>query len=78
MIQELETIVLTRPFPKHGLEEGDVGVVVHVYARNAAYEVEFVNAAGKTVALMTVESSDIRPMAAEEILHARAVDVRAA
>jgi putative heme iron utilization protein len=57
--------------PDHGLEEGDVGAVVHIYGKDAAYEVEFVTAAGKTIAVVTVGQDDIRPMAATEILHVR-------
>ncbi len=71
MIKELDTVVLGRGLPDHGLERGDVGAVVHVYDEGKAYEVEFVTAAGSTVAVITVEPGDIRPMASTEILHAR-------
>lgn len=71
MIQDLDTVVLTHSIPGHGLEEGDVGAVVHIYGEDEAYEVEFVTAAGKTIAVVTVERDDIRPMAATEILHVR-------
>jgi len=71
MIRDLDTVVLTHNMPDHGLEEGDVGAVVHIYRKNEAYEVEFVTAAGKTIAVVTVGNDDIRPMAATEILHVR-------
>ena len=71
MIRELEPVVLTRDFPEHGLRKGDVGVVVHRYADQAAFEVEFVAAQGKTVAVLTLTEGDIRPMRSGEILHAR-------
>ncbi|HEX9732516.1 MAG TPA: DUF4926 domain-containing protein [Thermoanaerobaculia bacterium] len=71
MIRDLDTVVLTHSMPDHGLEEGDVGAVVHIYGKDAAYEVEFVTAAGKTIAVVTVGQDDIRPMAATEILHVR-------
>ena len=74
MIRELDTVVLTRSVAAHGLQVGDVGAVVHVYAGGQAYEVEFVTAAGKTVAVLTVAPEDIRPMAAREILHVREVE----
>ena len=32
---------------EHGLQQGDVGAVVHVYGAGTAYEVEFVTAAGE-------------------------------
>jgi hypothetical protein len=71
MFRELDTVVLTRDFPQHGLQQGDVGAVVHCYEDGKAFEVEFVTAEGKTAALLTLTSADIRPMAGAEILHAR-------
>lgn len=71
MTQELETVVLTRDLPEHGLVKGDVGAVVHRYADGEAFEVEFVAAEGKTVAVLTLSESEIRPMARGEILHVR-------
>jgi len=73
MIQELDTVVLTHDLPEHGLEQGDVGAVVHVYGEGRAFEVEFVTAAGKTLAVVTAAAADIRPMAATEVLHVRQV-----
>jgi Domain of unknown function (DUF4926) len=40
-------------FPTTGLSSDDVGVVVHVYPRQEAYEVEFVTLAGQTAAIVT-------------------------
>ena len=71
MIRELETVVLTRDVPEYGLRKGDVGAVVHRYADREAYEVEFVMAEGKRVALLTLPEADIRLMGSGEILHAR-------
>ncbi|MGH7407450.1 MAG: DUF4926 domain-containing protein [Candidatus Methylomirabilales bacterium] len=71
MIRELDTVVLTRDVPKPGLKKGDVGAVVHRYAEGRAFEVEFVTAEGKTVAVLTLTEADIRPMRNGEILHAR-------
>ncbi len=51
MIRELDTVVLTEDIAASGLKAGDVGAVVHVHANGAAFEVEFVTLAGKTVAL---------------------------
>ncbi len=70
-MQELDTVVITRNFPEHGLRKGDVGAVVHVYSEGKAFEVEFVTAAGETQALLTIKAEDVRPMAGTEILHAR-------
>jgi hypothetical protein len=77
-MQELETIVLNRSFPEHELCEGDVGAIVHVYNDGKAFEVEFVTADGKTQALLTLASEDVRPMSSKEILHVRKLRERAA
>ena len=70
-LDELSTVVLTRDIPEYGLRAGDVGAVVHRYADGLAYEVEFVSGEGRTVAVLTLTESDLRPMAEREILHAR-------
>lgn len=71
MIEELQTVVLRRDISEHGLMKGDVGAVVHRYADGEALEVEFVTTEGKTVAVLTLTASDIRPMGTGEILHVR-------
>jgi hypothetical protein len=71
MIKEHERIVLKVPIPAEGLEAGDVGTVVHVYRDGRAYEVEFTTLEGKTAAVVTVESADVRPVKKREITHAR-------
>jgi hypothetical protein len=71
MIRELDRIVLTAPVPEGGLEEGDVGTVVAVYADGYAYEIEFTTLEGKTAAVATVEAANIRPVGHREITHAR-------
>jgi hypothetical protein len=74
MIREMDTVVLTRDRPEHGLREGDVGAVVHRYADGDAYEVEFVTAEGATVAVLTLSNDEVRPMGEREILHVRHLD----
>ena len=71
MIRELDQIVLTAPVPKEGLEAGDVGTVVAVYADGNAYEIEFTTLEGKTAAVATVEAANIRPVGHREITNAR-------
>ena len=56
---KLETVVLTRDLPSHGLRAGDLGVVVELYESDGL-EVEFVTAAGKTEALVTLKTDDVR------------------
>ena len=70
-MNEHDTVVLTRSLPDRGLQAGDVGAIVHVYDDGKAFEVEFVDGSGATLALVTVEPSDIRPVADTEILHVR-------
>ena len=71
MIAEHSLVVLDRE-PKHEkLNRGDVGTVVHVYKGGAAYEVEFVDGGGSTVALITVDARDVRRIEPGELLHAR-------
>jgi hypothetical protein len=67
----LETVVLIRDLPAHGLRAGDLGAVVEVYA-DGGVEVEFVRASGQTKALVTLKTSDLRPVAAGDILSVRA------
>jgi hypothetical protein len=70
-MKELDTVVLTHDIKDKGLKKGDMGAIVHIYGDSKAFEVEFVTADGKTVALLTLEQSDIRPMAKKEMLHVR-------
>jgi hypothetical protein len=57
----------------HRLELGDVGTVVHCYEGGSAYEVEFVTAEGKTIAVLTLTAEDISPLYGTQILHVREV-----
>jgi hypothetical protein len=59
------------PLLRHLSSSGDVGVVVHVYPRQEAYEVEFVTLAGQTGAIVTASADQIRPIGKREIPHAR-------
>ena len=60
-IKEHDCVVLTKDLPQADLKAGDVGTVVHVYKDGAAYEVEFVTYAGRTVAVATIEASQLLP-----------------
>ncbi|OGH15998.1 MAG: DUF4926 domain-containing protein [Candidatus Levybacteria bacterium RIFCSPHIGHO2_02_FULL_37_10] len=71
MFEELDTVVLAHNIDQYGLKRDDVGTVVHVYKNGEALEVEFVNAEGKTIALLTLTPDDIRSIARTEILHVR-------
>ena len=67
----LETVVLARDLPEHGLRAGDLGAVVEVYGSDG-FEVEFVQASGRTKALVTLKTSDLRQVADRDILAVRA------
>jgi hypothetical protein len=71
MIRELDTVVLARDLPEHNLKRGDIGAVVHSYKEGRAFEVEFITGRGDTVAVVTLDSTDVRQMQNEEILHVR-------
>lgn len=70
MIRELDMVALTRDIDDHGLKEGDIGAVVHKYGWEG-FEVEFVTAEGKTIAVLTLRKGDIRALRGREILHVR-------
>jgi len=71
MIKEHERVVLTTDVPANNLQAGDVGTVVHVYDDGLAYEVEFVTLDGRTAAVITLESAQLRPVDSRDITHAR-------
>jgi hypothetical protein len=71
MIREHDRIVLIRPITAEGLEVGDVGTVVHVYADGKAFEVEFTTLDGNTAAVATVDALAVRPVTSREITHSR-------
>jgi hypothetical protein len=78
MIRELDTVALTHNLDVFNLKEGDIGAVVHCYEDGKAFEVEFVNAGGDTIAVTTLRPEEIRPIRDEEILHVRIVAPKAA
>ena len=68
--RELDTVVLLRDVPEAGLRAGDLGAVVHVYGPEAL-EVEFVTASGRTQALLTLETRDVRAVREDDLLAVR-------
>jgi len=66
----LDTIVLKKDLPEHGLKQGDVGTVVELYQPDGL-EIEFVTGSGKTQALLSMKNSDVRPIEDTEILTVR-------
>lgn len=72
-VREHDRVVLRADVPGEKLAAGDVGTVVHVHRDGKAYEVEFVALDGETVAVVTLERSQVRPVARREITRARRV-----
>ncbi|HWP56830.1 MAG TPA: DUF4926 domain-containing protein [Candidatus Acidoferrales bacterium] len=68
----LDTVVLDRDLPQHGLRAGDLGAVVEVYEPEGL-EVEFVTASGKTQALVTLGVNDVRPVQENDLVAVRSV-----
>ena len=68
--RELDTVVLTRDFTEAELRAGDLGAVVQVYSPDTL-EVEFVTASGRTQALITVKTTDVRPVRDNGLLAVR-------
>jgi hypothetical protein len=69
-MKEPDLVVLARDLAGTDLRAGDVGVIVGIYEKGG-YEVEFVNAAGETIGILTLDDSDVRAMSGSEILHVR-------
>lgn len=67
---ELETVVLVRDLPQHGLRRGDLGAVVQVYDPDGL-EVEFVAASGRTQALVTLKVGDVRAVSDQDLVSVR-------
>lgn len=72
-IREHDRVVLTAELAAEKLAAGDVGTVVHVYQSAKAFEVEFVALDGESVAVVTLERTQVRPVEHREITHARRV-----
>ena len=66
----LDVVVLERELPAHGLKRGDLGSVVEQYGPDA-FAVEFVAGSGRTQALVTLASRDIRAVSDDDLLSVR-------
>lgn len=64
-IQKYQDAILTADLPEQGLCAGDVGTVVehHVVpgAQEEGYSIEFFDMTGRTVVVVTVPASAVRP-----------------
>lgn len=71
--KQLDTVVLDRDLPEHGLRRGDLGAVVEVYEPDGL-DVELVTASGKTQALVTLTVGDVRSVADGDLIAVRPAD----
>jgi hypothetical protein len=60
-VRELDVVALNVDLPDNGLRAGETGTVVHVFHRpHTAYEVEFTDRDGRTLAMVTLTADQIR------------------
>ena len=69
-LRPLDVVVLNTDLPAQGLKRGDLGAVVDVRSSDAI-DVEFVTASGRTQALVTLKSSDIREVSNDDLVAVR-------
>jgi Domain of unknown function (DUF4926) len=71
VLNELDAVALRQDLPAHGLVAGDVGTVVFVHRGGEGYEVEFMDADGRTLAVETLLAGQVAPVRGRQILHVR-------
>jgi hypothetical protein len=72
MYRILDTVVLRRDVPEAGLRVGDLGAIVEVHDADC-FEVEFVAASGRTEALVTLRSDDVRHVNDRDLIAVRSL-----
>jgi hypothetical protein len=73
-IKEHDCVVLTVALPDEGLEAGDVGTVIDIHERGAAYEVEFTTLDGRTLTVATVHRGKLRLVSGRDVAHVRELE----
>ncbi len=72
-IEEHQRVVLTIDLPAEKLTVGDIGTVIHIYNGGKGFEVEFSTLTGETVAIVSLERSQLRNVDHRDVAHARRV-----
>lgn len=72
MIEEHESVVVTRNLPEVGLHAGDIGTVVHIYGDRQGYELEIFAANGDTIDVVTVPGDAVREARHDDMRTVRA------
>lgn len=70
-VRELACVVLLCDVSAKGLRQGDVGTVVLVRGEGVAFA--FVAESGQTVAVVTLDRAEVRPLKAAEVTLTRAL-----
>ncbi len=73
MFNVLDTVALTHDVPSAGLRKGDLGAVVEILSPDLL-EVEFVAASGRTQALLTLETCDVRHIGDRDVMAVRSLE----
>ena len=71
--ENYEIVVLEKDKAEHGLMAADTGTIVELYEPDGV-EVEFVNGAGDTKSVLTLNENDIRQLSENDILAVRPVN----
>ena len=76
MLKEIDIVALTEDITadipggeQEKLKAGDAGTIVYVHGQGEAFEVEFSDQGGNTVAVTTVLASQVRPVVRYEYDH---------
>ncbi len=73
MFKEYEVVALKRDLPAKNLKTGDTGTILMIYpASPSAYEVEFSDDEGITLALLTLEDEDLIALSADDLIQREA------
>ena len=72
-MKDLGLVVLKEDLAERGLKKGDVGTIVMTHKGQKAYEVEFADLDGRTIALLTLTASQIRRVERRDVSHVRLV-----
>jgi hypothetical protein len=73
MYKLLDTVALTHDMLEAGLRRGDLGAIVEMLAADAM-EVEFVAGSGRTQALVTLHTEDIRHVGDRDVIAVRTLE----
>lgn len=79
MFANFSRVILLKDFPETNLQAGDMGTVVECHEATPDYpegfEVEFFAGNGDSIAVLSVEASDLRSVTRQDIMHVRHTSV---